>query len=89
MNEQTAAQESNHEDVQRLAYLNWEKDGSPQGRAIDYWLEAEQQLKATWPFLRQEPAPKKRTLKSRSKVAAKSKPRISIKIAATPKAAQP
>jgi Protein of unknown function (DUF2934) len=27
--------------------LNWEKDGRPQGSDQKYWLEAEQQIKAT------------------------------------------
>ena len=30
-----------------LAYLNWQRDGRPLGRDQEYWLEAEQQLKAT------------------------------------------
>jgi hypothetical protein len=48
------------EDVNRLAFLNWEKDGCPHGRAQDYWLEAECQLRATWPMLVKEHAPKRR-----------------------------
>jgi hypothetical protein len=27
------------------AYTLWEKDGRPQGRDVEYWLQAEQQLK--------------------------------------------
>jgi hypothetical protein len=41
-------------DVSNLAFLNWEKDGSPQGRSLDYWLEAECQLEATWHLLVRE-----------------------------------
>lgn len=37
----------NHEETAHLAYLNWQKDGCPAGRDLAYWLEAEQQLKAT------------------------------------------
>jgi Protein of unknown function (DUF2934) len=36
-----------HDQIARLAYLNWEKDGRPQGHDQRYWLEAEQQIKAT------------------------------------------
>jgi hypothetical protein len=81
------AREFSHEDVSRLAFLNWEKDGCPQGHAINYWLEAEQQLKATWRLLVKESAPKKRSLISRRMVADKPKPRITIQISASPKAA--
>lgn len=41
----------NQSEIARLAYLNWQKDGCPAGRDLDYWLEAESQLKATWPLL--------------------------------------
>ena len=46
------------EDINRLAFLNWEKDGCPQGRDVDYWLEAESQLNATWQMLVNELASK-------------------------------
>lgn len=36
-----------HDEIARLAYLNWEKDGRPHGHDEKYWLEAEQQIKAT------------------------------------------
>ena len=39
------------EEIAHLAYLNWLKDGCPPGRDLDYWLEAEWQLKATWHLL--------------------------------------
>lgn len=35
------------DEIAQLAYLNWQRDGCPLGRDQDYWLEAEQQLKAT------------------------------------------
>lgn len=34
-------------EIALLAYYAWEKDGRPEGQALDYWLEAEAQLKAT------------------------------------------
>jgi len=37
-----------HDEIARLAYLNWEADGRPHGRDQHYWLEAEAQIKATW-----------------------------------------
>lgn len=37
----------NHDEIAHLAYQHWERDGRPQGRDREYWLEAEQQLKAT------------------------------------------
>lgn len=36
-----------HFEIARLASLNWQKDGCPQGRDLDYWLAAERELKAT------------------------------------------
>ena len=35
-----------HFEVSRLACLNWQMDGCPHGRDLDYWLAAERQLKA-------------------------------------------
>jgi hypothetical protein len=34
------------QDNQRLAYKLWEQAGQPSDRALDFWLEAEQQLRA-------------------------------------------
>jgi hypothetical protein len=34
------------EQVRTLAFYLWEKDGSPDGRAQDYWEKARQQLAA-------------------------------------------
>ncbi len=28
-------------DIEKLAYLIWERGGRPSGRALDHWLEAE------------------------------------------------
>ena len=52
-----AQKEFGYEEIAHLAYLNWQKDGClsedacPSGRALDYWLDAECQLKATWHLL--------------------------------------
>ena len=35
------------DEIAHLAYLNWQKDGCPAGRDMNYWLEAESHLKAT------------------------------------------
>lgn len=43
-----------HEEIARLAHLNWEKDGRPHGHDLKYWLEAEQQIKATRHLLTSE-----------------------------------
>lgn len=42
------------EEVARLAYLNWEKDGGPHGEDQKYWLEAERQIQATRHLLASE-----------------------------------
>lgn len=34
------------ESIKRIAYELWEKDGCKQGRDMDYWLKAEQSVKA-------------------------------------------
>jgi len=36
-----------HEEIARLAYQAWEKDGRPAGRDMEYWLQAETQLRLT------------------------------------------
>lgn len=35
-----------HEQVRELAYRLWQEDGAPEGRAMDYWLQAEAALTA-------------------------------------------
>ena len=47
----------NHDEIARLAYLNWEKEGRPHGRDQKYWLEAEQQIRATGDLLINELSP--------------------------------
>ena len=37
----------NQEEVAACAYLAWEKAGRPKGRDLDFWLEAEMQLRVT------------------------------------------
>lgn len=41
-------------EIAHLAFLNWHKDGCPQGRDQQYWLEAEIQIKATRHLLASE-----------------------------------
>jgi len=36
-----------HEEIALCAYYIWEAEGRPEGRAIDHWLQAELQLRAT------------------------------------------
>jgi len=36
----------NHEEIARLACQIWQKEGSQKGRDQEYWLRAEQQLRA-------------------------------------------
>jgi len=40
-----------HDEIAQVAYRHWEQDGRPEGRDREYWLEAEQQLKATMHLL--------------------------------------
>lgn len=60
-----------HFEVTRLACLNWQKDGCPPGRDLDYFLEAESLLKATRRLLvhdeqaRSNPKPKRATISIR------------------------
>jgi Protein of unknown function (DUF2934) len=46
-----------HDEIARLAYLNWEKEGRPHGNDQKYWLEAEQQIRATSHLLINELSP--------------------------------
>jgi len=55
------------DDIARLAYLNWQKDGCPQGRDMAYWLEAETQLKATWHLVSGAPVPESKPKASRQR----------------------
>lgn len=41
-----AAGTTEREEIARAAYLLWERDGQPQGRDEQYWLEAEAQIRA-------------------------------------------
>ena len=34
------------EEIARCAFLIWEQEGFPEGRALEHWLEAETQLHA-------------------------------------------
>jgi len=59
-----------HDEIARLAYFNWEKDGRPHGNDQKYWLEAEQQIRATSHLLISELIPPA----NQSPVRAKSDP---------------
>ena len=76
--------EIKHDEIACLARLNWQQDGCPQGRDLDYWLEAESQLKATWhllaterpPLVGGQPAPKKSKLRSNGTLKTAVRPRL-------------
>jgi hypothetical protein len=61
-----------HAEIAFLAYQAWNKDGRPLGRDVQYWLEAEAQLKATRHLLTSElglartRSPKARTTRTAS-----------------------
>ena len=42
----TRVEKPTSEDIGRLAYLIWEREGQPQGRQLDHWLQAESILMA-------------------------------------------
>ena len=48
-----AGSERANQDVARCAYLIWEREGRPEGRALDHWIRAEACCAAT----RQRPLP--------------------------------
>lgn len=53
-NHRNNTQNISHAEISRLSFMNWEKDGCPPGRDVEYWLEAESQMKATWHLIEQE-----------------------------------
>lgn len=59
-----------HDEIARLAYLNWEKEGCPHGHDQVYWLEAEKQIRATGHLLITELSPPS----NQSPVGTKSRP---------------
>lgn len=48
---------TSHDEIARLAHLNWEKDDRPHGQDQKYWFEAELQIKATRHLLVSELSP--------------------------------
>jgi hypothetical protein len=42
------------DEIALLAYYAWERDGKPSGRDLQYWLEAEIQVRATRHLLARE-----------------------------------
>ncbi|KAF0225910.1 MAG: hypothetical protein FD176_65 [Rhodospirillaceae bacterium] len=61
-----------HEQVRELAYRLWQEDGAPEGRAMDYWLQAEAALTAVPAKAKAAPKPKAAS-KSAEKTAAAAK----------------
>lgn len=49
---------SDSHEIARLAFFNWQKDGCPAGRDLDYWLAAEGDISALeqLPSAEREPA---------------------------------
>lgn len=41
---QTNHHEPKREEIAYLAYLTWEREGRPDGRDTEYWIQAETQL---------------------------------------------
>jgi hypothetical protein len=39
--------QADNQSIAKLAYECWQKNGCPQGRDLDHWLQAEQSLKAS------------------------------------------
>jgi hypothetical protein len=50
--------------IEERAYSLWEADGRPEGRALDYWLQAEQEIVGQ-SGAREEDSPRKETKRSR------------------------
>ena len=65
-----------HDKIEELAYRLWLDDGAPEGRAMDYWLQAEAALHAT-------------TVNPVAAKATKAKAPAKPKAAAKPKAEKP
>lgn len=74
---------ASHEKIQELAYRLWQDDGAPEGRAMDYWLQAEAALHTTIAA-----APKVTAKPKAEKAPAKPKAAAKPKTAAKPKAAK-
>lgn len=66
-----------HEQVRELAYRLWQEDGAPEGRAMDYWLQAEAALTAI---------PTKAPAKPAAAPKTATKPALAAKAAGKPKA---
>lgn len=41
----------NRDEIARLAYLKWEREGRPEGRSLQHWLDAEQVLRTAKHFV--------------------------------------
>jgi hypothetical protein len=42
----TEQQTLNHDEIAKAAWLIWQQEGCQQGRALEHWVKAEQQLLA-------------------------------------------
>ncbi|MCE0523144.1 MAG: DUF2934 domain-containing protein [Methylacidiphilales bacterium] len=53
------------EDVRALAHAIWERQGRPEGRALEHWQEAEELFRAKWLAEQQGAEHQVRDLRSR------------------------
>lgn len=74
-----------HEQVRELAYRLWQEDGAPEGRAMDYWLQAEAALAAIPAKAKASPKPKTSAAKPAAAKAKAAEPKAK-KSPAKPKA---
>ncbi|AVM74738.1 DUF2934 domain-containing protein [Magnetospirillum gryphiswaldense] len=74
-----------HEQVRELAYRLWQEDGAPEGRAMDYWLQAEAALTAIPAKPKAEPKAKTSAAKPAAAKAKTAEPKAK-KSPAKPKA---
>ncbi len=44
MKEPTKSPQPNADEIARVAYQQWEQQGRPAGKDLEFWLRAEQQL---------------------------------------------
>ena len=49
--------ETRHDEIARIAYLNWQEAGCPAGRDFELWLGAERQIAANRPESSSENGP--------------------------------
>jgi hypothetical protein len=64
-----------HSEIAERAYHIWEREGRPQGKALDHWLEAEAELAVEPVSQTAPPEPGIQTSKSRARRPSPLKPR--------------